>query len=399
MSLRVLLLEDAPTDAELVERELQRAGLKVTTRRVDSHDDFVRALEEFAPDLVLSDFALPHYSGQDGLALVRARDAELPFIFVSGAIGEDVAVEMMKSGATDYVLKDRLASLPMKVDRALREAAERRELLAAEARLRAKEEELRAMTGQLWQTAKLATMGELAASVAHELNNPLTTVSLHVEWLLERFREENATRHVLVIIDQEVERMGNLVTNLLQFSRRGTPEISTLDLPRELDNSFELIEYHLSKRSIVVVRDIPEQVPMINADRQKLRQLFLNLFANASDAMAQGGTLTVGVKCHVTSHQSTESQASHDTGHPSLVTITIADTGVGISTEDLPKVTEPLFTTKEEGKSTGLGLAICKRIVEEHRGTLTIDSELGKGTRITITLPIQNVTDIEAYDL
>jgi len=245
----------------------------------------------------------------------------------------------------------------------------------AEAAMRAKQEELLAMTQQLWQSSKLATMGELAAGIAHELNNPLATVSLRTESLLRQFSNRDPKRGALKIIEQEVERMGNLVSNLLQFSRRNHPQISTIDVYQEIENTLDFIEYHLCSRQINVVREFADALPSLHADNQQLRQVFLNLLTNASDAMTQGGTLTLRVAAGRTEHGA------------SAIVIEFADTGVGIKPEDLLKVWEPFFTTKEEGKGTGLGLAICRRIVEEHKGTINIESEVGQGTTVRITLP------------
>ena len=243
--------------------------------------------------------------------------------------------------------------------------------------LRKKNEELRNMTQQLWQAAKLATMGELAASIAHELNNPLATVSLRVESMLEKTSEDNSNYRELEIIEQEVERMSVLIANLLQFSRRGQQQISTVDIREEIEKTLELIYYHLHKYNIAVEREFLKDVPHVYADRQQLRQLFLNLFANASDAMPHGGTLTIRVTVSPGSGQ---------------VIIEVADTGTGITAEILQKVEEPFFTTKPIGKGTGLGLAICRRIVQEHKGTLDIISEgiPGRGTTVRISLPITN---------
>jgi len=238
------------------------------------------------------------------------------------------------------------------------------ELVQANDVLQAKNEELRVVSQQLWQTAKLATMGELAASIAHELNNPLATVTLRVESLLRQAPPGDPKRNVLKVIEQEVERMGALVANLLQFSRT-TPQISTLDVREEIDKTLDLIHYHLRKYGIRVVREFAADAPMIRADRQQLRQLFLNLFANASDAMPQGGTLTIRVAAFQKD--------------PQQVFTEIADTGIGIPPELAPKITDPFFTTKPEGKGTGLGLAICQRIVQEHHGTT-----------VRIVLPVAN---------
>ncbi len=246
-------------------------------------------------------------------------------------------------------------------------------------------------------------------------------------------------RRSLEVIEQEVDRMGNLVANLLQFSRRNKGDISTVDVCEEIDGTLELIHYHLRKRGIKVMREFSPDMPHVHADRQLLRQLFLNLFTNSSDAMPDGGTLTVRVKLERRretgkeakgSSQHDESGEAKDEALPALsnsktgdhsakrvwfddimnaeqpppadrypdagpktgtfVVIEIADTGAGITPEVMSKIMEPFFTTKPEGKGTGLGLPICRRIVQEHKGEFSMESEPGKGTLVFIKLPVAN---------
>jgi PAS domain S-box-containing protein len=241
--------------------------------------------------------------------------------------------------------------------------------------VRAKNEELATMTQQLWQASRLATMGELAASVAHELNNPLATISLRLETLSAQLANDDQKRRAVEIVAAEAERMGKLVGNLLQFSRRTHRQISTVDAREELDNSVELIEYHLRSNNVKIIREYDPNLPTIQADRQQLRQVFLNLMTNASDAMTAGGSITL--------------RATTSAGGEK-VHLEFEDTGGGVSPESLQKIWDPFFTTKPEGKGTGLGLAICKRVVEEHHGSITIESEEGNGTRVTLNLPTTN---------
>ncbi len=243
--------------------------------------------------------------------------------------------------------------------------------------------EMKGMTQQLWQAAKLASVGELAAGIAHELNNPLATVSLRVESVLARTPPDDPRRRALEVIEQESKRMADLVANLLQFSRRGREEVSTVDLRQELAKAVELVHHHLRKRLITVVQELAPDTPNIYADRQKLRQVFLNLLTNAGDAMAQGGTLTLRT-----------APITVDAETPA-VNIEVSDTGGGIPPDQLAKVMDPFFTTKEEGHGTGLGLAICRRIVQEHQGLIELLSEVGKGTTVRITLPVQNLTNVK----
>ncbi|HVJ79455.1 MAG TPA: PAS domain S-box protein [Planctomycetia bacterium] len=266
-------------------------------------------------------------------------------------------------------------------DEALRESNE--QLAGAMTQLEAKHEELRVTTQQLWQAAKLASVGELAASIAHELNNPLATVSLRIESVLAQTPPDDARRRGLEIIDQETRRMADLVANLLQFARRGHEQSSTVDVRREVTKAVELVQHQFRKRLIDVAQEFEEDVPLIFADRQKLSQVFLNLLTNAVDAMTEGGTMTLRIAADRT-----------DDGR-AAVRLEFVDTGAGIAPEHLATVMEPFFTTKEEGKGTGLGLAICRRIINEHGGSIAIDSAPGRGTAVRVTLPAENGGNVE----
>jgi signal transduction histidine kinase len=252
------------------------------------------------------------------------------------------------------------------------------ERIRVEEALRAKDEELQAMTQQLWQTAKLATMGKLAAEIAHELNNPLTAIGLRTELLQADIPVNNPSRKDVDVIAYAVAEMRALVSNLLQSSRRSQPQKSAVDIRDEIEKTLALIDHHLINHRVTALKEIAQDLPWALADRQQIRQVLLNLFTNASDAMPEGGTLTVRGYTRPTA-----------AGGPLPVVIEITDTGEGIPPEILSKVWESFFTTKAEGKGTGLGLAICRRIMEEHGGTIEIESEgvPGKGTTVRLRLP------------
>jgi signal transduction histidine kinase len=319
---------------------------------------------------------------EDGLefhARLRAEGTDLPVIMVTGYSDDATIVRALRAGVRDYIFKsvEYLDYLPEACRRVLDQVRVQREREQALSDLRAKTEELKAATQQLWQAARLAGVGELAASIAHELNNPLGTVSLRIEGVLAKTPPDDPRRKPLEVIDQEVSRMARLVGNLLQFSRAGRDQVSTVNVCEEVTKTIELTEHHLRKRQIRVETDFAPGVPPIYADRQHLRQVFLNLFTNAADAMPHGGRLVPRVR------------SGELPGPVPAVVVEVADTGVGIHPDHLPRVTDPFFTTKEEGKGTGLGLAICKRIVRQHQGELEVESEPGRGTTVRVTLPVR----------
>lgn len=305
----------------------------------------------------------PMCESADGmLHCLQAAAPHTAVVVVADGAELDAAITSMRHGAADFVLK------PIQPD-ALRAT------LARVARL--KEAEKRVV-----QAARLAGVGELAASIAHELNNSLSTVTLRVERVLGKTPLDDFRRHALEVIDQEVERMSTLVSNLLQFTRASRDQVSTVDVCDEVARTVELADHHLKRVGVHLELDFDPDVPFIQADRQHLRQVYLNLLTNAADAMPDGGRLTIRVY-----------PGELLGGRPGVV-VEVADTGVGIPPEVLPKVTEAFFTTKDEEKGTGLGLAICKRIVEQHRGTMEIESRVGAGTTVRITLPVRPGTSL-----
>lgn len=378
----VLIVEDDAGVATLQKRKLERSGYRVHWSPTASAAR--QQLLEQSFDLLLLDYRIPDV--RDGITFYReitASGVTIPAVMVTGLADERVIIDALRAGIRDFVTKSPayLDYLPEAVGRVMEQERNARERRRAEDALRDAHREqenilgeLRATTQQLWQAAKLATVGELAASVAHEINNPLGIVSLRLEGILATTPEHDPRRPALQIIEAEVERMARLIASLLTFSRRGDDQLSTVNLGDEARMSAELADYHLRRRGVAKVFDIHPHVPPIFADRQKFRQVFLNLYTNAADAMPNGGTLTTRVFGNLTATQL-------------QVIVEVMDTGFGISPTILPHVMDTFFTTKSEGHGTGLGLAICRRIVNEHKGELAITSHVGQGTTVRMTLP------------
>lgn len=231
--------------------------------------------------------------------------------------------------------------------------------------------ERRRLEAQLRQTERLAEMGTLASGMAHEIGTPMNVILGRAEQLIRRTQEE-ATRKSLEVIVAQVERITKIMNQLLTFARRKPSERRRVNLGQTLDDCLEVLQERL-RRTHVRVESRYETLlhPVhVHADPDQMSQVFLNLFINAIHAMPDGGTLRISL----------EQADSH-------VKAVIADTGHGISKEDLPRIFHPFFTTKEVGKGTGLGLTVVYNIVQEHGGSIAVDSEPGKGTTFTITLP------------
>jgi PAS domain S-box-containing protein len=222
---------------------------------------------------------------------------------------------------------------------------------------------------QLRKTERIAELGTLASGMAHEIGTPMNVILGRAEYLMDRVKEEPVKKGLQTIVAQ-VERITRVMNQLLAFARRKPPERGPLVVKDIIEGSLELFRERLAKSGVTVELVLDDHCPTAQADADQISQVMINLIMNALHAMEDGGTLRVGLE---------EKQDG--------IKLTVGDTGHGIPKDALPKIFEPFYTTKEFGKGTGLGLTVVKGIIEEHQGTITVDSEEGKGTRFTIVLP------------
>ena len=234
-----------------------------------------------------------------------------------------------------------------------------------------REELLRQATRQeIGRSEQLASVGRLAAGVAHEINNPLTGVLAFADMMRDKDNLDEQDRQDLELIIRETKRVREIVRGLLDFARE-TPFVQRpLDINELIVQTLRLLGKREAFQDIYLVEDLGEHLPLVSVDRNQLQQVLLNLTLNACESMPEGGTLLV----------------SSSTAH-GRVLIHVTDTGCGIGREDLDRIFEPFFTTKPVGKGTGLGLSVSYGILQQHGGTLKVESELGKGTTFTISLP------------
>jgi two-component system cell cycle sensor histidine kinase/response regulator CckA len=482
-SLRVLLLEDRSVDAELIVHELKKAGFDPTWERVEDEKAYLRALGS-TPDLILADFNMPALSAPRALELLRQQDPDLPFIVVSGSIGEDTAVEVLKGGATDYLLKDRLARLGPAVRRAITEhhlaqakrdaekllsaTAERMRFALEASRVGTWESEaatgaahwsvtLEALHGMspgafggtseaflqcihpedrpeveagiaramrehtdshilyrtMWpdgsvhwisgightvyddagrpvrsagigldvterrlleeqyrQAQKMEAIGQLAGGIAHDFNNLLTAIHGYSILIAEELSPGSPLLDDLRQIRHSADRATALTQQLLAFSRRQILDPRVLDL-RDSVKAIEPLLGRLIGEDIEFSVVAPAGVGRVKADPGQIEQVIMNLALNARDAMPRGGTLRIAVA---------------DAPGP-FVTLAVRDTGEGIDAATQSRIFEPFFTTKEQGKGTGLGLSTVYGIVTQSGGSITVDSEVGRGSTFTVCLP------------
>lgn len=223
----------------------------------------------------------------------------------------------------------------------------------------------------LQQSEKLSSIGLLAAGIAHEVNTPLTGVSSYTQMLLEMIPEDDPKHALLLKVQKQTERASLIAANLLNFSRSGnTSDFHPVEMNRLLEDTLQLLEPQLRKAEVKIGKKYTDNLPLIHGSAAKLQQVFTNLILNARDAMEQGGQIIL------------ETSIKSDS-----VVIKVSDTGKGISDEDLSKIYDPFFTTKGVGSGTGLGLTVSYGIIQEHKGSIEVSSEVGVGTTFKITLP------------
>jgi PAS domain S-box-containing protein len=497
--LRILLLEDDAHDAELIQELLETDDFVCEITRVQTRTDFVTSLENAEIDLILADYKLPSFDGLSALELARDARADLPFIFVSGSLGEEVAIEAVKIGATDYVVKSRLSRLVPSVQRALREAQERAERKKAEEAFRRSEmylaeaqrlsltgsfgwnptsgkiywsdetyrifgceptikptvqlvlerthpddrmrlrqiidrassqrsdfdaehrllmadgsvkhvravahpstsedpenfefvgavmditerkraeeerERLRQLEVDLAHLNRVSMMGELAASLAHEIKQPIAAAALNgdacVNWLGRDAPDVTKASAAASAMVANVTRAGGIIDRVSSLYRRGTPERGSVDL-NEIVREMSVLLGDMANRNAVSIRtDLDPELPPTTADRVQLQQVLMNLMLNGIEAMQDtGGELTV---------------ASKRTEDGQLL-MSVSDTGIGLSINQAERVFEPFFTTKSRG--TGMGLSISRRIIASHGGHLWASPNTGRGATFQFTLPAE----------
>jgi signal transduction histidine kinase/CheY-like chemotaxis protein len=497
--LRILLLEDDTHDAELIQELLEADHFVCEVTRVQTRAEFVAGLENTGINLILADYKLPSFDGLSALKLALDARTDLPFIFVSGSLGEEVAIEAVKIGATDYVVKSRLSRLVPSVQRALREARERAERKKAEEAFRRSEmylaeaqrlsrtgsfgwdpasgkiywsdetyrifecepaieptvqlmldrthpddrmrmrqiidcatierseftaehrllmadssvkyvrvvahastgedpesfifvgavmditerkraeeerERLRQLEADLAHMNRVSMMGELAASLAHEIKQPLAAAAISaracMQWLRRDAPDVTEASEAASATAAAVTRAAGIIDRVSSLYRRGMPERELVDL-NEIVREMSVLLGDKAKRNAVSIRtDLDPELPTTTADRVQLQQVLMNLMLNGVEAMQDsGGELTV---------------ASKRTEDGQLL-VSVSDTGIGLSIDEAERIFEAFFTTKPRG--TGMGLSISRRIIASHGGRLWESPSTGRGATFQFTLPVE----------
>jgi PAS domain S-box-containing protein len=497
--LRILLLEDDSRDAELIQELLEADYFVCEVTRAQTRAEFVAGLENAGIDLILADYKLPSFDGLSALKLALDARADLPFIFVSGSLGEEVAIEAVKIGATDYVVKSRLSRLVPSVQRALRETRERAERKRAEEAFRRSEmylseaqrlshigsfgwdpasgkiywsdetyrifeyeptreptvqmvldrthpddqmrlrqiidrasiergeftaehrllmadgsvkyvrvvarpstdeypknfdfvgavmditerhraeeerERLSQLEAVLAYMNRVSMMGELAASLAHEIKQPIAAAAINghacKNWLNGDTLDVTEASKAASAMVADVTRAGGIIDRVSSLYRRGTSERELVDINGIVREMGVLLGDTANRSAVSMRTDLDPELPTTTADRVQLQQVLMNLMLNSIEAMQNTcGELTVASK------RTEDGQ----------ILISVSDTGVGFSIDEANRIFEAFFTTKPRG--TGMGLSVSRRIIESHGGHLWASPNTGRGATFQFTLPVE----------
>ena len=362
--LRVLHVEDNELDAELVSEALRKGGFSASVVVVQEEAEFVAQLLSHHPEVVIADYNLPQWTGMEALDVLRSKGLDIPLILVSGALGDVTAVECIKRGATDYVLKDALARLPEAIRRALQEKRVLRLRREAEEDLARKVEELARSNAELEQFAYVAS---------HDLQEPLRMVAAYTQLLGERYRgklDENADKFIGYASEGAL-RMQTLIQDLLAFSRigRNGAALGHVDCGAVMEEVLLSLGPAMEETGALVTHTA---LPVVWADRSQMVQVFQNLIGNAIKFRGEDPAISV---------------QAEKAGEQWL--FSVSDNGIGIA----PEYAENIFVVfqrlhaRTEYPGNGIGLAICKKIIQRYGGKIWVEPRAGHGSIFKFTMP------------
>lgn len=391
MADRILVIDDEKIILELTSMILRSRGFEVLTSRSAVEGLELIALEQ--PAVVLLDYMMPVMDGLTALKQIRERFANTYVIMFTGKGSEEVAVELMKAGASDYILKpfnnqdlvDRITKVLKirRIELANQELRDEKERLLREIegwnqelerRVAEKTLELERAQTELLLSEKLSTLGHLSAGLAHEVRNPLNSISLFAQVLKQSLSSDPESCSHADKILTEVDRIDGLLIKLLDASKRSRFAPQQIDLALLVDRVLDEFAPQLAAQKVQVERNYLADVALIQADPAEIKQIFTNLFANALYEMPQGGRLGVSMN-----------------KEDRTVFVAVSDTGKGVPLQNLGKIFDPFFTTKAKG--TGFGLSVVLRIVRNYGGKITVENRKEGGTVFNVCLPLEPGAD------
>jgi signal transduction histidine kinase len=348
------------------------------------------ALETFAaeaPDMVISDIRMPQMNGVDLMKAVKKLSPDTPFILVTGFGTLESAQEAVRAGAVDYISKPyNVKAIRQVVDGAFAKLATNRDMENTITRLR---ESSRQIEQSVLELDQKASIGDLSADMIHDLNNPICVLRCNLEFLEDSLAqhsdfEQSEEKELLEVLKRQTDRCIEMTRNFLDYARPSGRTWNQDNVNAILKNTLFVFRVRFRSTKIDLQTDFSETLPSTWVQSTPLQQVFYNLVSNAVEAMEETGlrgTLRITTR-HASAEETLETSDS-------AILISIEDSGPGMTEDVQQKVFERFFTTKSKGKGTGLGLPLCKRIVNEHGGSISLQSEEGRGTTFTILLPVR----------
>jgi signal transduction histidine kinase len=371
--LRILMLEDIIEEAGLIERALKKAKLPFVSMRVDGPGEFVGALDSFNPDVVLSDHALPQFNSIEALKLCRSRGLMIPFILVTGTVSEEFAVNCLKQGVDDYILKSNLSRLPAAILNSLNQREMESRRLVTELKLRDQNEEL-TKTNDLLRKINME-LDNFVYSVSHNLRAPLMSVlGLVTVARMEEKRSEESSDHLFDMIEHSIHRLDDTLKEILDYSRNARTETSVAEVHLDaiFNDTLERLKYLKGFDRIKKQIRIDSETSAYS-DIYRLSIIFQNLISNSikyQDVEKEESFISVEADITETDIQ-----------------IRFSDNGMGIREEFLPKIFSMFFRATERSEGAGLGLYIVKESVSKLGGEISLESSYNQGSTFNIRLP------------
>jgi signal transduction histidine kinase len=364
--LKILMLEDLQDDVGLIERTLNKQGIPFVGKRVDTKEEFTTALTNFKPDVILSDHALPQFNSLEALTICQNHNMNTPFILVTGTVSEEFAVNCLKQGADDYVLKSNMVRLPSAIQNALRQRHHEYKRKKAEHTLRKQNEELIKINREL---------DSFVYSVSHNLRAPLMSVLGLINLVqIENKKTDQSLNHYFGMMQHSIHKLDHTLKEILEYSRNARSELN-LDLvyfDKLVEDSFERLMYMEGSDNIQKTVSVMGSEELYS-DAYRLSVIINNLVSNAikyRDTTKENNAIDI---------RATITDKSVD--------IVFQDNGIGIYSEFLPRIFDMFFRATERSEGAGLGLYIVKETVEKLHGTIAVTSNFGEGTLFTISIP------------
>ena len=367
---RLLLVDDEDDFRQTIAKRLKKRG--IIPEEATTGEECLSILEKEPMDVVILDVKMPGMNGIEVLRHIRNKYPKTEVILLTGHATTNDGVEGIKSGAFDYLTK------PIELEHLLGKIRQAYEKIRREEE-KQKEAEFRVrMEQQMIATERLASLGTLAAGVAHEINNPLAIIKESAGWMELLLKKEELAdmprkqdfELALSKIEKGIERAKRITLQLLGFARKDDSIPAEVNLRELLEETGQLVNREMANKDIKIVQEIDDSASTIWSDPYQLRQVLINLLTNAIHATGSGGKISITLK-----------------GIGEEIALIVKDTGQGIPKENLERVFEPFFSTKSPGQGTGLGLFVTRSIIEKWGGAIKVESQLGHGTSFQITLP------------